>query len=631
MRRQFIHSAIIFAAAGWILGACTTQPLPGNDPSDDSGTIDGMVLTADLPEDTESKTSLGAPSGGKYEVLWKTGDKISINGTLSNAVTSGDNNKRSVSFTVTGSLSAPYKVLYPGTTSSNVIALPATQTYAANSFDGAAAASYGIAMKDGSSNSYSVKLNPFCGVLRFALKGSATLTKIEINSLGSEKLRGNFTISNFTTGAFSGGTTGTLTYNCPVTLSGSDTYFYVAIPAQTYASGLEAIVYQSDGAFMRLKFWGAGHVLSNTSVVEFESKTFAAGRTENLFEISALTAEDGGQPTSARPGVAVAVFNLKQQDNRSGTYSNYISMDRADVKACIGSTFAAMGADVIGISEYDSDYLPSKKYDIKALAEANGMSTNYEWHLNYPNDVDRSGNIITGYSYSASLNYANGFAFNKSTLKLEDDGYVWISNTEDDYWSTMKNAYENSAGRHTVVWAKFTHKLSGKQFYFFVTHFATYIGESSSDQQKNTNNTKSLKTFAKAKVNGALPIIVVGDLNFGPVETDSPHETVANYTTLTSYWTDAWAKLNTDGNLTSFYQTYNGSLSGSSHNYFYPWTSFTKNKPWRRIDYVLTKNSNSQNIIPSSYKTIRLTYTAEDDNPRCPSDHLPVIVKVDFE
>ena len=73
---------------------------------------------------------------------------------------------------------------------------------------------------------------------------------MEINSLGSEKLRGNFTISNFETGAFSGGTAGTLTYNCPVTLTGSDTYFYVAIPAQTYASGLEALVYQSDGAYM---------------------------------------------------------------------------------------------------------------------------------------------------------------------------------------------------------------------------------------------------------------------------------------------------------------------------------------------------------------------------------------------
>ena len=228
------------------------------------------------------------------------------------------------------------------------------------------------------------------------------------------------------------------------------------------------------------------------------------------------------------------------------------------------------------------------------------------------------------------MNYANGFAYNKNTLTLEEADYVWISQTENDYWSTKKNAYENSAGRHTCVWAKFTHKVSDKQFYFFVTHFATYIGESASDQQKNTYNTQSLETFARAKVNGALPVIVVGDLNFGPQEDPDPHETTANYTTLTSYWTDAYAKIKADGNMTSFYQTYCGTLSGSSHSYTYPWTTFTKNRPWRRLDYVLTKSGNSQTITPIEYKTVRRTYTAEDDEVRTASDHLPVVVKVSF-
>ena len=596
--------------------------------------MDEFVLSASM-DNQETRTSLGAPSGSPavYEILWKTGDKISVNGALSNEVASGDNGKKDVDFTVSGSVSAPYKVLYPGSSSANLIVLPSTQSYVEGSFDGAAAASYGNAVKNG--DKYSVKLTPFCGILRFALNGSATLDRIELNSLGSEKLYGSFTLStngSGFSGSWSGGTAGTLTYDCDVTLSNADTYFYVAIPAQTYSSGIEALVYQTDGTFMRLKFWGDGHILENSDLVEFGSKTFAAGRTEDIFGINALTAEDGGEPTSAHPGVTVAVYNLKQQDNRAGgEFSDYISMTRSDVRACLGSTIASLGADVIGLNEFNSSYLSGGTYDIKALAEANGMPTNYEWHLDYPNDVDRDGNLLTGYTYSTSLNYANGFAFNKSTLTLNDNGYVWISNTEDDYWSTAKKAYENSAGRHTVVWALFTHKVSGKQFYFFVTHFATYIGESAADQEKNTYNTKSLKTFAQAKVNGAKPIIVVGDLNYGSQETDSPHDAVPNYGTLTSYWTDAWAKMNSDGTLTSFYQTYDGTLNGSSHKYYYPWTTFTKNKPWRRIDYVLTKNGSSQTVTPSSYKTIRLTYTAEDDNPRCASDHMPLVVKIDFD
>ncbi|MBO4670940.1 MAG: endonuclease/exonuclease/phosphatase family protein [Bacteroidales bacterium] len=625
----------------WLVAALAIGLLPGCngkgsmlDTDIETGSVDRMVLSASVLQQA-TKTALGTPSGGKYEVLWKTGDRISVNGSLSdNAVTAAENGTKTVDFTVSASLSAPYKVLCPGTSSANVISLPATQSYVANNIDGAAAASYGNAVKAG--GKYTVSLSHFCGILRFALKGSAKISRIELNSLGSEKLFGNFTLATGSkgfTGAWSGGTAGTLTYNCNnVTLTGSDTYFYVAIPAQAYASGIEALVYQSDGAFMRLKFWGDGNTLSGNDLIEFESKTYAAGRTENLFSIGALTAENGGDPTASRPGVTVATYNIKQQDNRTGgDYSDYISMERADVKACLGSTIAAMGADIIGFNEFDSDYLSGGKYDLKALAEAGGMSSNYEWHLNYPNDTDRDGNWLSGYSYSASLDYANGFAFNKSTLTLNEDGYVWISNTENDYWSSAKNAYENSAGHHTVVWAKFTHKVSGKQFYFFVTHFDTYIGESAANQQKNTYNMQSLETFARAKVNGALPIIVVGDLNFGSLETDSPHDPVPNYTTLTSYWTDVWKKLNTEDKLTSFYQTYDGTLNGSSHKYYYSWTSFTKNKPWRRIDYILTRNGNSQGLTPSSYKTIRQTYTAEDDNPRCPSDHLPVIAHITFD
>lgn len=595
-----------------------------------SGPIDGMVLSATVDE-SETKTTLSGPSNNKYEVLWKTGDQISVNGTLSSAVASGDNGKKNVDFTVSGSLSAPFKVLYPGTSEERTISLPATQTYVAGSFDGAAAASYGNATKVG--GKYSVKLNNFCGILRFALKGSATLSKIELNSLGDECLYGDFDLTvgpGGFTGSFNGGEVGTLTYNCPVTLSGSDTYFYIAIPAQAYAHGIEALVYQSDGAYMRLKFWGSGYELGNSDVIEFESKTYAAGRTENLLQINSLTAESGGTPTSAPPSVTVAVYNLKQQENRSGTYADYISMDRADVKECMGYTIAGLNADIIGFNELSSDYLAGGNYDIKAMAGAGGMNTsNYGWYLEYPNKVDRSGTILN-YSYSATMNYANGFAYNKNTLTLEEENYVWISQTENDYWSTKKNAYENSAGRHTCVWAKFTHKVSGKQFYFFVTHFATYIGESASDQQKNTYNTQSLETFARAKVNGALPVIVVGDLNYGPKENDEPHDTTPNYTTLTSYWTDAYAKINSDGNMTSFYQTYCGTLSGSSHSYTYPWTSFTKNRPWRRLDYVLTKNGSSQNITPVEYRTVRRTYTAEDDEVRTASDHLPVVVKVNF-
>ena len=627
-------------------GICCLHPSCDKSPSGESQR-DVFILSA-VQDNQETRTALGAPSGtpAVYQVLWKAGDRISVNGLLSDPVADGDDGKKGVDFTVPGSPSAPFKVLYPGTSEERTISLPATQNYVAGSFDGAAAASFGNAVSNG--DTYSVQLTPFCGVVRFALKGTATLDRIELNSLGEECLYGDFDLTvgpGGFTGTFNGGTEGALTYNCPVTLTGSDTYFYIAIPAQAYDHGLEALVYQADGAFMRLKFWGSGHTLGNRDLVEFESKTYAAGRTENLFGIDALIAEEGGEPTSARPGVIVATYNLKQQSNRTGgTYSEYVSMDREDVKTCMGYTIAALGADIIGFGGYDEDYMPSEAYDIQAMAEAGGMSSNYEWHLDYPNAYKRELSW-TGWEYSADLNNANGFAFNTSTLTLVNDGYVWISQTENDYWSSAENAYDNAAGSHTVVWAKFTHKLSGKQFYFFVTAFAPYIDKGESDQKKNTNNTKSLETFVKDKerrgdFDSNLPIICVGNLNYGPVEKADPHDAVENYSTLTSYWTDAWAKLNADGLLPSFYQTHEGTLNGSSFNYYYPWNSFTRNHPWHRLDYVLTRDGSSHGVTPSSYKTIRQTYVAEDElddegepmgRSRCPSDHMPVIVRVDFD
>lgn len=631
--KLLMKAALVAALAfGFAFGCTKTAP------DVETGSVEGMILSAGISEPA-TKTALGTPSEGVYQVLWKKDDRISVNGNLSdNAVTAGQDGDARVDFTVSASLTAPYKVLYPGTTSENVISLPATQNYVAGSFDGTAAACWGNAVKNG--NKYSVSLHHFCGVIRFALKGSATLDRIELNSLGGKKLYGNFTLatngSGELTGSFSGGTAGTLTYDCDdVTLTNTDTYFYVSIPAQTYTSGMEALVYQTDGAFMRLKFWGSGYTLDSENIIAMESKTYAAGRTENLLSIGDLTAEDGGEPTSERPGITVGVYNIKMAENRTGTNSTYISMDRTDVQAGLGSTIAGMGADIFGINEIGEDNMPGETHDIKAWAVAQGLSSsNYTWKMDYPNKVSRSGNVLTGYSYSGEMYYANVFVYNKTTIEVEDEGYVWLCNDEDDYWSSMKNAYEKETGRHTAVYAKCRHKVSGYRFWFIVTHFDTYIDNDDGD---NLHNVKSFKIFAQHLKNDVedLPIIAVGDLNFGSKETDKTTD-CPNYGELTSYWTDVYDTMydahDAAGDLSSwYYKTYNGTQSGSQHNYYYPFISFTKNHPDRRLDHIIYKDSASQGVTPTSYKTIRRTYEAEDENTWCPSDHLAVVAYMTFD
>ena len=622
-----MNKKIFIAALALLALSCTKQ-------QESTLTTDGgarvFKITASVDE---TKTTLSY-DGSVYKILWATGDKISVNKQESNAVSSSDNGKKSVNFTVTLDGNAPYKVLYPANTSSDkVVSLPATQNYVAGSFDHRAAPMYGNATVLGE-NDCSVKLSNFCGMLRFALKGSATLDRIEINALGGENLYDNFTLDTNDTGfngEFSGGAAGTLTCDLnDLVLSNTDTPIYVPIPAQAYASGLEALVYQADGAFMRLKFWGSGATLTGADIAEFESKTFAAGRTENIFTINSLTAEDGGEPTATPPGITVGVYNIKMAENRSGDNSTYISMDRADVQAGLGSSIAGMGADIFGINEIGEDNIPGQSHDVKAWAIAQGLSSSkYSWKMDYPNKVSRSGNVLTGYSYSGEMYYANVFAYNNTTIAIEDDGYVWLCNDEDDYWSSMKNAYEHSTGRHTAVYAKCRHKVSGQRFWFIVTHFDTYINNDDGD---NLNNVKSFKTFAQHLKDDVedLPIIAVGDLNFGPKEQDKTTD-CPNYLELTSYWTDVYDKVKADGNMTDYYKTYDGTQTGSQHSYYYPFLSFTKNHPDRRLDHIILKNSASQTVTPTSYKTVRRTYVAEDDNTWCPSDHLPVVAYICFD
>lgn len=631
MINHVVKTGLLTAMALGLALGCAKTNIREDDPQDT------LILSASV-SDQETKTMLGAPSEGVCEVLWKTGDRVSVNGALSdNAVTAGENGTKNVDFTVSASLSAPYKVLYPGTTSANVISLPSTQNYVVNSFDGAAAASYGNAQKSGSK--YNVKLTNFCGLIGFAVKGSATLDRIELKSLGSEKLRGSFTLAtdaNGFTGAFSGGTAGVLTYDCDVTLSNTDTYFYIAVPAQTYAAGIEALVYQADGAFMRLKFWGDGYTLASNKLVQFNSFTFAAGRTENLFSINDLTAENGGEPTATPPGITVAIYNVFQQESRENQSRDisYMYLSNADVREALGKAVADTGADIIGFNELDSNFQNGGTYSLKTMAEAQGF-TGYTWELNHPDDIKDEGWLSP--SYKTYNEYADGFAYKTSVFDISDHNYVWISHTADNtYYDDREDAYHNSGSPETTcAYAKFTHKVSGKQFYLFVTHLPTKDHtetEIGSDDEaaiaaRRLRVVNNLKYFASTKA-GSLPYIVVGDFNFGPYIDTKKTQVQPLYTAMYSGgFANAYDQVYDAGTMSGIYINYPGTETGSNWGSHY---LVNLKYPQFRIDHIFLHDGSSQVINAQTYRTVRTTYDV-DENTWCPSDHFPVVSYITFD
>ena len=629
MKKNIFKSVFLLAVIGGLTIACNVEPVPQPDVEAGVTSLEFCAAHADL----QTKTSLG--SEPDFNVLWSKGDQISVNGVLSNAVAEEDHNKTSVRFRVEGNLAAPYNVLHPGTAETNVITLPATQSYVANTYDPAAYAAYGKVVEE--NGEYTATLNNFCGLVRFALKGSATLSKIEVNALGGEKLYGEFTLADSFNGEFTGGVEGTLTYIFEegLKLSATDTYVYIALPAQTYTAGVEAKVYQADGAFMRLKFWGEGDTLLGSEIRAFDSKTYSAGRTENLTSINGLDGEDYGMP-NIPAGVNVAIFNImrcNEEFRPSGAITSLgsganpftrpagaIASDNLAMREAVGKVIYNTQADVIGFNEIDGSMFKSgKPNSIEDMARAQGC-TDYTFKF-----FSSSKPKYSFYDDSNDYNFANGFAYKSSVLNLDDSGRVWYNLRE----STISTDDDGNAGspKVTIVYAQFTHKVSGKQFWLFVTHLPNY-----DDKNDNCDNniaaSTALNAFAASKA-GKLPHFMVGDMNSADHEKNQCQEGAQK---LKEYWSDVYDALDAAGNLAPFYQKYCGTQSGTGFNYQYTILDFCKNHPERRIDKIMTKGA----CTPTTYKTIRTTYEFEasvetDATTYYPSDHLAVVSYVTLD
>lgn len=580
--------------------------------------IDAFVLEASLPDGAATRTSLSPKDGDIYHILWQAGDKVSVNGTISDGLPSGDYSESSAVFSFSSApAGTPYRVLYPASSSTNVVSVPAVQNYVAGSFDPAAFIGFGTAVPAG--DKYRVSLDNFCGVLRFAFTGSATLDKIVFKALGGEKLSGSFTLATDSegfSGAFSGGDSDTMTYSfgtSGLVLNGSGQYAFVALPAQAYSAGIEALVYQKDGAYMRLKFWGSGLTLAGTDFIEFESKAFAAGRTENLFSVAELTAENGGEPTAAAPGITVAIFNTCRFDSdqrpaAAVTATNSKAQDRpanaiipscTEMRAAFGQVIYNTAADIIGFNEVGDDmYASGQTNSVQDMATAAGC-TGYTYKFYASNE-------------SGSHHFDNGFAYKNSILTLNDSGRIWLYKEDTSPWYSTSDDSRSGSPKTNCVWAKFTHKTSGKVFWLFVTQLPTV------DHGGNIYASKGMNAWAESKAGGSARQILIGDTNSAP-----GHSSEAGYNELITYWNDVYATLNAAGNLPSFYQTYSGTQSGTGKDYQYPILTFCLNHPERRIDHIMTKNCTA-----TSYKTIRNTYSfgTGDDEVQCyPSDHLAVV------
>ena len=207
------------------------------------------VLTLELPGAT--KTVLGDAQDGVRPVLWCKGDKISVNGVVSDPL-DVEGNVLKADFVLSGQVSAPYEIIYPAgmVKDAATITLPAEQNYAAG--DNIVSGSMPMA---GYSDTESVMMKQVCGILGIRLKmgTEANLIRyIEVAALGCEPVCGDFTV-DYQNGTLSSEVKDANVIRLEVqkTLpAGSVNTFNVILPAGVYSAGFQVKVVDENGQAM---------------------------------------------------------------------------------------------------------------------------------------------------------------------------------------------------------------------------------------------------------------------------------------------------------------------------------------------------------------------------------------------
>lgn len=172
--------------------------------------------------------------------------------------------------------------------------------------------------------------------------------------------------------------------------------------------------------------------------------------------------------------------------------------------------------------------------------------------------------------------------YRKDLLEAAESGHFWLSETPD----VPASISWNSACTRMVTWIKFAHRASGKNFFYFNTHF-----DHKSEEARRQSALMLEKRFAAIDPN--TPLILTGDFNAAAESSD------AYATLIGAGMKDAWlAAEKHDGPGTT-------------------WGEFKAPAPnaLGRIDWILFRG-------PVQVKNCRIITYNQDG--RYPSDHYPV-------
>ena len=170
------------AVVALVVLSCTTDAT--QDLGVDFGNEGLTQITLSLEE---SRTQLGEKAGDLYPLHWSEGDKISINGVESNALSAGEAGGAAATFSVAGSPAKPYCIAYPAAPAGQVLfAEKQNHVAAGNTFESGVSTMYAYGDSNGA------ELHHLTGVLKIGVVGLAKLTYAQISTIDRAPIAGAF-------------------------------------------------------------------------------------------------------------------------------------------------------------------------------------------------------------------------------------------------------------------------------------------------------------------------------------------------------------------------------------------------------------------------------------------------------
>ena len=405
-------SLIFGLALGMLTVGCSQAPVTEENP------VLGNTVTLGVSLDQEdARTSLGNLVGEKYAVLWSAGDKIAVNGTVSEAVAEQYVGTASAAFAV-ANVTAPYSVIYPANalnTEGN-LELATSQAYAAGSF------AEGVAVMAGYAEADAVNLKHMLSFIKLTIaqgaEATAAFNSITVTSLSGRAISGEFAVdyqgAEISPVAGAGKDFVTVT-NVPIV--DGKAVVYVAVPSGEYVNGFEVKVVGSDFSVMtRTAYTANGLELGAGYLVAMPELTFAGKASEDIVINTAAELQTLRETTLASENTFKGTIKLGCDIDMTG-----VVLDGVQAYLYEGATFDGQGFAIKNWTAYEG-----------LIYENYGTIKNVvlDKSCSFSIDLSSTAVLACGYIAMANLGTVSGctnnadITFEDATLIIEKNRFI---------------------------------------------------------------------------------------------------------------------------------------------------------------------------------------------------------------